>query len=74
MHLQVLIEASFTKVDILYKWKIPFYYSNNKLLFYFKATKKGYVDVGFYWNTELKSFNEYLSLWKKKISKITSVF
>lgn len=74
MHLQVLIEANFKKVDLQYKWKIPFYYLNDKPLCYFNATKKGYVDVGFYCNTELKNYNEYLISEKRKLVKSLRYF
>ena len=60
LHLQILVETNFEEAELLYKWKIPFYYLNNKPLCYFNATKKGYVDVGFYCSTELKMYNKFL--------------
>ncbi|WP_299160831.1 DUF1801 domain-containing protein [uncultured Tenacibaculum sp.] len=69
LHLQILIETNFKEVTLLYKWKIPFYYVNNKPLCYFNATKKGYVDVGFYSKTSLKAYNEFLVLEKRKAVK-----
>lgn len=69
LHLQILIETNFKEVELLYKWKIPFYYLNNKPLCYLNATKKGYVDVGFYSKSELNMYNEFLVLEKRKAVK-----
>ncbi|PKH52805.1 2-dehydro-3-deoxyphosphooctonate aldolase [Tenacibaculum sp. Bg11-29] len=69
LHLQVLIEANFTEIELLYKWKIPFYYLKGKPLCYFNATKKGYIDVGFYSKTTLKMYNEFLVIEKRKAVK-----
>ena len=69
LYLQVLIEANFTNTELLYKWKLPFYYLKGKPLCYFNATKKEYVDVGFYSKTVLKEYNEFLVLEKRKAVK-----
>ncbi len=69
LHLQILIETNFKEVELLYKWKLPFYYLKGKPLCYFNATKKGFVDVGFYSKTTLKAYNEHLVLEKRKAVK-----
>ena len=69
LHLQVLIEVNFPETELLYKWKLPFYYLKNKPLCYFNTTKKGYVDVGFYSKTTLKNYNELLVTEKRKAVK-----
>ena len=69
LHLQILIETNFKEVELLYKWKIPFYYLRNKPLCYLNATKKGYVDVGFYAKTSFKIHNEFLISEKRKVVK-----
>ena len=69
LHLQVLIAINFPKVELLYKWKLPFYYLNNKPLCYFNATKKGFVDVGFYAKTPLKNYNNFVVTEKRKAVK-----
>ncbi|MBA6155619.1 DUF1801 domain-containing protein [Tenacibaculum sp. S7007] len=74
LHLQILVETNFEEAELLYKWKIPFYYLNNKPLCYFNATKKGYVDVGFYCNTELKMYNEFLVSENRKAVKSLRYF
>lgn len=48
LHLQVVIENTIPKAEMLYKYKIPFYYVEKKPFCYLNCTK-GYVDVGF-WN------------------------
>ncbi|WP_271406558.1 DUF1801 domain-containing protein [Tenacibaculum soleae] len=74
LHLQVLIEVNFLGVELLYKWKLPFYYLKGKPLCYFNATKKGYVDVGFYSKTTLKNYNEFLVTEKRKAVKSLRFF
>ncbi|WP_272149936.1 DUF1801 domain-containing protein [Tenacibaculum aiptasiae] len=69
LHLQILIETNFEEVELLYKWKIPFYYLKGKPLCYFNATKKGYVDVGFYSKTPLTMYNEFVVSEKRKAVK-----
>jgi hypothetical protein len=70
MHLQILIETSFSEGDLQFKWKMPFYYLNNKPLCYLNPSKKkGYVDVGFYANNEFKKFNEFVISDNRKVVK-----
>ncbi|NNE77158.1 MAG: DUF1801 domain-containing protein [Pricia sp.] len=47
-HLQSIIEQTVPKVDLKYKYRIPFYYIESKPFCYLNQTKN-YVDVGF-WN------------------------
>lgn len=69
LHLQVLIEKAFPRVVLKFKWKIPFYYLDNKPLCYLNASKKGYVDVAFYLSTDLDKYNEFLISEKRKVVK-----
>lgn len=69
LHLQVLIEVNFPEAELLYKWRIPFYYLDNKPLCYFNASKKGFVDVGFYSRIPLANFNEFLVIENRKAVK-----
>ncbi|WP_158841357.1 DUF5655 domain-containing protein [Polaribacter sp. L3A8] len=70
MHLQLLIETNFAEVDLQFKWKMPFYYLNEKPLCYLNPSKKkGYVDVGFYVNNEFKKFNEFVISDNRKVVK-----
>jgi len=40
LHIQILIETSFTEVELQFKWKIPFYYLDNKPFYYLNPSKK----------------------------------
>lgn len=47
LQLQVLIEHDFPRIELKYKYKIPFYYLNGKPFCYLNAShKRQYVDVG----------------------------
>lgn len=48
LHIQSVVEHTIPKVELKYKYKIPFYYINNKPFCYLNQSKN-YVDVGF-WN------------------------
>jgi len=70
LHLQILIETSFPEVDLQFKWKIPFYYLDNKPFCYLNPSKKkGYVDVAFWVSTHLTRYNEHLISEGRKVVK-----
>ena len=69
-HLQILIVTSFPEVDLLFKWKIPFYYLNDKPFCYLNPSKKkGYVDVAFWVSAHLTKYNEHLISENRKVVK-----
>ena len=69
LHLQLLIESTFIDVVLKYKYKIPFYYLNDKPFCYLNSVvKKGYVDVGFWASAHLK-YNEHLVADGRKVVK-----
>ncbi|WP_165732563.1 DUF1801 domain-containing protein [Polaribacter sp. 20A6] len=70
LDLQIVIETNFPEVDLQFKWKMPFYYLHEKPFCYLNpAKKKGYVDVGFYTNSELLKFNEFVISDNRKVVK-----
>ena len=70
LHLQILIETSFPDVDLQFKWKIPFYYLDNKPFCYLNPSKKkGYVDVAFWVSAHLTKYNEHLVSEGRKVVK-----
>ncbi len=74
MHLQILIEAHFPEADLKFKWKLPFYYLDEKPFCYLNASKKkGYVDVGFWTSAHLK-YNQYLVSDGRKVVKSLRYF
>lgn len=75
LHLQILIEGSFPEVDLQFKWKIPFYYLNEKPFCYLNASKKkGYVDVVFWVSAHLSKYNEHLVSENRKVVKSLRYF
>ncbi len=47
LHLQSVIEQTISKVELKYKYRIPFYYLEGSPFCYLNQSK-GYVDVGFW--------------------------
>ncbi|MFY9242936.1 MAG: DUF1801 domain-containing protein [Polaribacter sp.] len=75
LHLQILIESRFPEVDLQFKWKIPFYYLNDKPFCYLNPSKKkGYVDVAFWVSAHLTKYNELLISENRKVVKSLRYF
>lgn len=75
LHLQILIENTFPEVDLQFKWKIPFYYLDNKPFCYLNPSKKkGYVDVVFWVSAHLTKYNEFLISDNRKVVKSLRYF
>ena len=53
LHVQVVIEATLPDLQMLYKFRIPFYYVDGKQAFCYLNVSKGYVDVAFWHGTHL---------------------
>lgn len=70
LHLQILIESNFKEVELKFKWKIPFYYLDDKPFCYLNPSKKkGYVDVAFWLSAHLTNYNELLISENRKVIK-----
>lgn len=70
LHLQIVIESAFPNAMLAFKWRIPFYYLDNKPLCYLNPSKKkGYVDVGFWLSSPLPQYNELLISENRKVVK-----
>ena len=70
MHLQILIEATFLEVDLQFKWKIPFYYLEDKPFCYLNPSKKKrYVDVCFWASAYLENYNKFVVTDNRKVVK-----
>ena len=68
LHLQSIIEHTGPEVDLKYKYKIPFYYSDGRPYCYLNQSKD-YVDLGF-WNASLLTRNiEHLTTAGRKTMK-----
>jgi len=61
LHLQVIIETTLPEVELLYKYKIPFYYLHKKPFCYFNAShKKQFIDLGFCRGNQIDVHTDYL--------------
>lgn len=68
MHLQIIIEREVQNLELKYKWKLPYYYLNDKPFCFFNVTK-GYVDVGFRADSDFDSINSFLISENRKLMK-----
>ena len=67
-HLQVVIESTLPEVELLYKYKIPFYYINKKPFCYLNAShKKQFVDLGFWKGNKIQIHKEHLVTENRKM-------
>ena len=73
LQLQVLIESEIPELELKYKWKIPFYYIENKPFCFLNVTK-GYVDVGFWAGAYLDAYSNYLVSGNRKVIKSLRYF
>jgi hypothetical protein len=58
LQLQSIIEAVAPAAELLYKWRIPFYY-NNGIPLCFLNQSKDYVDLAFWHFDQLEKYSEY---------------
>lgn len=68
LHLQVVVETTLPKVELLFKWRVPFYYVGKSPICYLNVTK-GYVDVGFWSAQYFTKHQEKLESDKRKYVK-----
>jgi hypothetical protein len=68
LHLQVIIETTLPEVELLYKYKIPFYYIHKKPFCYLNASHKNqFVDVGFWKGNQIDIHTDYLVTENRKM-------
>ncbi len=58
LQLQTIIEAVAPNAELLYKWRIPFYYCNDIPLCYLNQSKN-YVDLAFWHFDKMDEFTEH---------------
>jgi len=58
LQLQAIIEAVAPNPELLYKWRIPFYYCNGIPLCFLNQSKD-YVDLAFWHFDQMDEFTEY---------------
>ena len=65
LQVQVLIESTLPKFQLLYKWKLPFYFVEKCPICYLNVTK-GYVDVCFWLSNDFAFHHPTLVSEKRK--------
>lgn len=74
-NLQIIIESQIPEVELVYKWKIPFYYYKGKPFCYFNAShKRYYVDLGIVKGFQLTIHQDKLISEKRSIMKSLRYF
>ncbi|MCW5520708.1 DUF1801 domain-containing protein [Aureitalea sp. L0-47] len=74
LHLQMVIESTLTDLELLYKWRLPFYYIEGKQgLCYFNQSKN-YVDLGFWHGAHLTVHRDKLVSENRKHMKSLRYF
>jgi hypothetical protein len=68
LQLQILIEATIPKLELKYKWRIPYYYLNGNP-FCFLNVSKDYVDIGMRVGSHLEDFYPYMISENRKVMK-----
>ena len=68
LHLEVTVRRLAPKAELKYKYKIPFFYIENKPFCYLNVTK-GYVDLGFWHAAHLSVHLEHLETKGRKMMK-----
>jgi len=68
LHLQSVIELTIPEIDLKYKYRIPFYYVNDKPFCYLNQSKD-YVDVGFWHANHLRVHLDKMTTAGRKMMK-----
>ncbi len=68
LHIQVIVQTTLPDIELLYKWRVPFYYVGKSPICYLNVTK-GYVDVGFWGAQYFTKHSEKLESDKRKYVK-----
>ncbi|MEM6379797.1 MAG: DUF1801 domain-containing protein [Bacteroidota bacterium] len=53
LHLDLLIKKVIPEIDLKYKWRLPFYYLDDKTMFCFFNFRETYVDLGLPYGSQL---------------------
>lgn len=69
-NLQIVIESQIPNLELLYKWKIPFYYYRGKPFCFINVShKKKYVDLVIVKGFQIKNHQEHLISENRSIMK-----
>jgi len=73
LHLQLLIEHALPEADLLFKWRLPFYYIGKRPICYLNQSKN-YVDVGFYHGKYMTKYRELMVAENRKLVRSLRYF
>ena len=65
LQLKAIIEACAPNTELLYKWRIPFYYCNGIPLCYLNQSKD-YIDLAFWHGDKMQQYREYFITTNRK--------
>ena len=68
MHIQAIVKHTLPDAELLYKYRIPFFYLAGKPCCYLNQSRD-YVDVGFWNATHLKKHQELMVTEGRKVTK-----
>jgi len=74
LHIKFVVESTIPEAELLYKWKLPFFYLNGKTPFVYLNQTKDYVDVCFFKAAFLKKHPEKLISENRKIMRSLRYF
>ncbi len=60
LQLQLIIEHTIPEAELLFKWKIPYFYLHGKTPLVYMHTTKNYVDLGFAKGFQLRQHQNIL--------------
>ncbi len=67
LHLQVIVESSIPEIELLYKYRIPFYYYKKRPFCFLNAShKKQFVDICFVRGNKITIHQDLLVTEKRK--------
>lgn len=67
LHLQVIVESSIPEIELLYKYRIPFYYYKKRPYCFLNAShKKQFVDICFVRGNKITKHQDQLVTEKRK--------
>lgn len=65
LNLQAIIESTIPQANLLFKWRLPFYYNGNLPICYLNQSKN-YVDLAFWHGEKLEMYHEHFITTNRK--------
>jgi len=74
IQIKSVVEITIPEAQLLYKWRMPFFYINGKIPLVYLNQTKDYVDVGFFKAAFLKKHPEKLITENRKVMRSLRYF